>query len=57
MWGGGPKKTKIEEARELLASTILTHVPVSNPFATVDNNNGHCGVQAFCYRILNTGLC
>ncbi|KAF3814496.1 hypothetical protein GH733_017654 [Mirounga leonina] len=28
MWGGGPKKTKIEEARELLASTILTHVPV-----------------------------
>lgn len=30
MWGGGPKKTKIEEARELLASTILTHVPVSN---------------------------
>jgi DNA-directed RNA polymerase III subunit RPC2 len=29
MWGGGPKKTKIEEARELLASTILTHVPVS----------------------------
>lgn len=28
MWGG-PKKTKMEEARELLASTILTHVPVS----------------------------
>lgn len=27
MWGG-PKKTKMEEARELLASTILTHVPV-----------------------------
>ncbi|KAK7813744.1 hypothetical protein U0070_001450, partial [Myodes glareolus] len=28
LWGGGPKKTRIEEARELLASTILTHVPV-----------------------------
>lgn len=28
MWGG-PKKTKMEEARELLASLILTHVPVS----------------------------
>ncbi|MEQ2245343.1 hypothetical protein ILYODFUR_026661 [Ilyodon furcidens] len=27
MWGG-PKKTKMEEARELLASLILTHVPV-----------------------------
>uniref|UniRef100_A0A672PKW2 DNA-directed RNA polymerase subunit beta n=1 Tax=Sinocyclocheilus grahami TaxID=75366 RepID=A0A672PKW2_SINGR len=27
MWGG-PKKTKMEEARELLASTVLTHVPV-----------------------------
>ncbi|PKU37464.1 dna-directed rna polymerase iii subunit rpc2 [Limosa lapponica baueri] len=27
MWGG-PKKTKMEEARELLASTILTHVLV-----------------------------
>ncbi|MEQ2186177.1 DNA-directed RNA polymerase III subunit RPC2 [Goodea atripinnis] len=26
MWGG-PKKTKMEEARELLASLILTHVP------------------------------
>lgn len=42
MWGGGPKKTKIEEARELLASTILTHVPVSNnTFAAV--NNKDCG--------------
>lgn len=29
MWGG-PKKTKMEEARELLASTILTHVLVRN---------------------------
>lgn len=29
MWGG-PKKTKMEEARELLASTILTHVLVCN---------------------------
>lgn len=38
MWGGGPKKTKIEEARELLASTILTHVPVSS--LTVMNNDG-----------------
>ena len=28
MWGG-PKKTKMEEARELLAQLILTHVPVS----------------------------
>ncbi|XP_059834558.1 DNA-directed RNA polymerase III subunit RPC2 isoform X2 [Hypanus sabinus] len=27
MWGG-PKKTKMEEARELLASTVLTHVPL-----------------------------
>ncbi|RXM33388.1 DNA-directed RNA polymerase III subunit RPC2 [Acipenser ruthenus] len=27
MWGG-PKKTKMEEARELLASTVLSHVPV-----------------------------
>lgn len=27
MWGG-PKKTKMEEARELLASLILSHVPV-----------------------------
>lgn len=27
MWGG-PKKTKMEEARELLASLILAHVPV-----------------------------
>lgn len=27
MWGG-PKKTKMEEARELLATTILAHVPV-----------------------------
>lgn len=35
MWGGGPKKTKIEEARELLASTILTHVPVSNIVTTM----------------------
>lgn len=39
MWGGGPKKTKIEEARELLASTILTHVPVST-FATVNDDRG-----------------
>jgi len=30
IWGG-PKKTKMEEARELLASLILTHVPVSLP--------------------------
>lgn len=36
MWGGGPKKTKIEEARELLASTILTHVPVSSACAAED---------------------
>ncbi|XP_053575638.1 DNA-directed RNA polymerase III subunit RPC2 [Bombina bombina] len=29
MWGGGgPKKSRVDEARELLASTILTHVPV-----------------------------
>lgn len=41
MWGGGPKKTKVEEARELLASTILTHVPVSDACTAV--NNGHCG--------------
>ncbi|XP_072044988.1 DNA-directed RNA polymerase III subunit RPC2-like [Amphiura filiformis] len=27
MWGG-PKKTKVDEARELLATTILAHVPV-----------------------------
>uniref|UniRef100_A0A8C5QNQ7 DNA-directed RNA polymerase n=1 Tax=Leptobrachium leishanense TaxID=445787 RepID=A0A8C5QNQ7_9ANUR len=27
MWGG-PKKSKVDEARELLASTVLTHVPV-----------------------------
>lgn len=33
MWGG-PKKTKMEEARELLASTILTHVLVCNVFFT-----------------------
>lgn len=25
---GGPQKTPIEEARELLATTILAHVPV-----------------------------
>lgn len=31
MWGG-PKKTKMEEARELLATTILAHVPVSALF-------------------------
>lgn len=37
MWGGGPKKTKIEEARELLASTILTHVPVSIAFVVVND--------------------
>lgn len=49
MWGGGPKKTKIEEARELLASTILTHVPVSNTFATVSNED--CGVSAFLVKI------
>ena len=29
MWGG-PKKTKVEEARELLQGTILAHVPVSS---------------------------
>ncbi|KAK2158794.1 hypothetical protein LSH36_164g11051 [Paralvinella palmiformis] len=29
MWGG-PKKTKVEEARELLQGTILAHVPVVN---------------------------
>ncbi|KAG8579677.1 hypothetical protein GDO81_011000 [Engystomops pustulosus] len=29
MWGGGgPKKSRVDEARELLASTILTHVPL-----------------------------
>ena len=27
MWGG-PKKTKMEEARELMAETVLAHVPV-----------------------------
>ena len=27
---GGPKKTAIDEARELLATTILAHVPVIN---------------------------
>lgn len=43
MWGGGPKKTKIEEARELLASTILTHVPVSEPSATM--NADHCAAR------------
>jgi DNA-directed RNA polymerase III subunit RPC2 len=26
---GGPQKTPIEEARELLATTILAHVPVN----------------------------
>ena len=30
---GGPKKTKIEEAREFLAGNFLAHVPVS-----VDHN-------------------
>lgn len=33
MWGG-PKKTKMEEARELLASLILTHVPVSKQMSS-----------------------
>lgn len=36
MWGGGGhKKTRVDEARELLASTILTHVPVSDLPTTV----------------------
>lgn len=48
MWGGGPKKTKIEEARELLASTILTHVPVSKPFAIV--NTDHCGIHELLFE-------
>uniref|UniRef100_UPI00358DE3D5 DNA-directed RNA polymerase III subunit RPC2 isoform X2 n=1 Tax=Myxine glutinosa TaxID=7769 RepID=UPI00358DE3D5 len=29
MWGG-PKKTKMEEARELLANTVIAHVPVKD---------------------------
>ena len=29
MWGG-PRKSKMEEAREILATTILAHVPVKN---------------------------
>ncbi|XP_030837083.1 DNA-directed RNA polymerase III subunit RPC2 [Strongylocentrotus purpuratus] len=28
MWGGGSKKSKVDEARELLATTILAHIPV-----------------------------
>lgn len=48
MWGGGPKKTKIEEARELLASTILTHVPVSKSFAVV--NTDHCGIHELLFE-------
>lgn len=29
MWGGGPsKKSPIDECRELLATTILAHIPV-----------------------------
>ncbi|XP_076354382.1 RNA polymerase III subunit RpIII128 isoform X2 [Tachypleus tridentatus] len=27
IWGGGPKKTPIEEARDLLITTIVAHVP------------------------------
>jgi len=27
-WGSGPKKTKVEEARDLLAGVFLAHVPV-----------------------------
>ncbi|XP_014187124.2 DNA-directed RNA polymerase III subunit RPC2 [Haplochromis burtoni] len=40
MWGG-PKKTKMEEARELLASLILTHVPVCKQNAHHDNWHSH----------------
>ena len=36
MWGG-PKKTKSEEARELLQNTILAHVPVC--------------IVLFCFRL------
>lgn len=51
MWGGGPKKTKIEEARELLASTILTHVPVGSTCAA-ENWGPHGSV---CQRTLGAG--
>ena len=31
VWGGGQsKKSKVDEAREVLQSTILAHVPVCN---------------------------
>ncbi|ELT94631.1 hypothetical protein CAPTEDRAFT_178602 [Capitella teleta] len=30
IWGGGAKKSKAEEARELLQGTIIAHVPVTN---------------------------
>lgn len=45
MWGG-PKKTKMEEARELLASLILTHVPVRN-LARVVGQTISDGVASF----------
>lgn len=52
MWGGGPKKTKIEEARELLASTILTHVPVSNTVTV----NKDCEICEFLLKNCDKSL-
>lgn len=56
MWGG-PKKTKMEEARELLASLILTHVPVSKRMNSsqglprnISLNNCSLQVKEFNFR-------
>ena len=35
MWGG-PVKSKLEETREILATTILAHVPVCHCFVSTE---------------------
>lgn len=43
VWGGGfSKKSKVDEAREVLESTILAHVPVSATTHVVTRRGSTC---------------
>lgn len=48
VWGGGPKKTKIEEAKRAPGFYHSDHVPVSKSFAVV--NTDHCGIHELLFE-------
>lgn len=56
MWGG-PRKSKSEEARELLAGTILAHVPVSYSPSSVCIRTEFILMQVEALKTLLVTLC